>query len=225
MIEQLRDIPWLELDIDIDLEKLSKEYQILLNNYTFEDYKTIFWQVRRKYKKAWSGISLISSDGSLYSDLYEGNTNGDNFQKTKLKDLVPYMYEVIEKINGGLSNTRCRVMRIAPKQSLVWHSHILEHGQLENELTIQIPIVMPSEFEYCVVHKDEFRWWKRFYKPNWFKKIWRGRLEVGKAYYFNSYHYHNVYNYSNEYRATIMLYIDLKNEYVYNLVNRSLNKK
>ena len=84
---------------------------------------------------------------------------------------------------------------------------------------------MPSEFEYCVVDKDEFRWWKRFYKPNWFKKIWRGRLEVGKAYYFNSYHYHNVYNYSNEYRATIMLYIDLKNEYVYNLVNRSLNKK
>ena len=70
MIEQLRDIPWLELDIDIDLEKLSKEYQILLDNYTFEDYKTIFWQVRRKYKKAWSGISLISSDGSLYSDLY-----------------------------------------------------------------------------------------------------------------------------------------------------------
>ena len=103
MIEQLRDIPWLELDIDIDLEKLSKEYQILLDNYTFEDYKTIFWQVRRKYKKAWSGISLISSDGSLYSDLYEGNTNGHNFQKTKLKDLVPYMYEVIEKISNDSS--------------------------------------------------------------------------------------------------------------------------
>ena len=29
MIEQLRDIPWLELDIDIDLEKLSKRGFIL----------------------------------------------------------------------------------------------------------------------------------------------------------------------------------------------------
>ncbi len=224
MIERLRNIPWLQLDVDIDLEKLSKEYQLLCDNYGFEDYRTTFWQVRRKYKKAWSGISLISSDGSLYSDLHEGDTDGYEFKETELKKLVPYMYEIVEKINGGFANTRCRIMRIAPKKSLVWHSHVLEHGQPENELTIQIPILMPSNFEYCVVDKDEFKWWKRFYKPDWFKKIWRGRLEAGKAYYFNSYHYHNVYNYSNEYRATIMLYIDLKNEYVYNLIKKSLNK-
>ena len=71
LIEQLRNIPFLELDIDIDLPKLIEEYQALSNKYEFKDYRTNFWQVRRKYRKAWSGISLISSDGSLYKDMYE----------------------------------------------------------------------------------------------------------------------------------------------------------
>jgi hypothetical protein len=225
LIEQLKSIPFLELDIDIDLNKLIGEYNLLKTTYSFESYNTNFWQVRRKYRNAWSGISLISSDGSLYKDMYEDSTHQDNFQKTELKSLVPYMYEICGTISGNQLDSRARVMRIAPKKSLVWHSHVLEHGQAEWQLTIQIPIVMPEKFEYCVVDSSEFKWWKRFHRPNWFKNIFRKKLEVGKAYYFNSYHYHNVYNYSNEYRATIMLYIDLRNEKVRDLVKRSLNKK
>ena len=43
------------------------------------------------------------------------------------------------------------------------------YGQEETELTIQLPIELPKGFEYSVVNKGEFRWWKRFYKPSWFK--------------------------------------------------------
>ena len=222
LIKQLRDIPFLELDIEIDSSKLIAEYNKIDNIYPFKSYNTNFWQVRKKYRKAWSGISLISSDGSLYKDMYEDGTDQYQFKETELKSIVPYMYKLTELVSGGEVNTRCRIMRITPKESLVWHSHVLEHGQEEWELTIQIPILMPEKFEYCVVDSSEFKWWKRFHRPNWFKKISRKKLEVGKAYYFNSYHYHNVYNYSNEYRATIMLYIDLRNPKVQDLIKRSL---
>ena len=176
LIKQLRNIPFLELDIDIDLPKLIEEYQALSNKYEFKDYRTNFWQVRRKYRKAWSGISLISSDGSLYKDMYEDGTEQYNFQKTELQKIVPYMYELCETISGNQLDSRARIMRIAPKKSLVWHSHVLEHGQEEWELTIQIPIIMPERFEYCVVSAHEFKWWKRFHKPNWFKNIFRKKL-------------------------------------------------
>ena len=224
LIKQLRDIPFLELDINIDLEKLIKEYQSLSDKYVFKEYNTNFWQVRRKYRKAWSGISLVSSDGSLYKDMYEDGTSQYNFKKTELENIAPYMYEICEEISGGKLDTRCRIMRIAPKESLIWHSHVLEHRQEEWKLTIQIPIIVPEKFEYCVVNESEFKWWKRFHKPNWFTNIARKKLEVGKAHYFNSYHFHNVYNYSKEYRATIMLYIDLRNENVQDLIKRSLNR-
>ena len=82
---------------------------------------------------------------------------------------------------------------------------------------------LPEKFEYCVVNKNDFRWYKRFYKPNWFNKIERKKLLPGKAYVFNSYHYHNVYNYSDDYRVTLMLYLDLRDSKVYNLVERSLD--
>ena len=178
LIQQLKSIPFLELDIDIDLNKLIDEYGLLKTKYEFKDYRTNFWQVRRKYRKAWSGISLISSDGSLYKDMYEDGTEQYDFQKTELKSIVPYMYEICANISGNQLDSRARVMRIAPKKSLVWHSHVLEHGQEEWELTIQIPIIMPERFEYCVVSAHEFKWWKRFHRPNWFKNIFRKKLDT-----------------------------------------------
>ena len=85
LIKQLRDIPFLELDIEIDSSKLIAEYNKIDNIYPFKSYNTNFWQVRKKYHKAWSGISLISSDGSLYKDMYEDGTDQYQFKETELK--------------------------------------------------------------------------------------------------------------------------------------------
>jgi hypothetical protein len=118
----------------------------------------------------------------------------------------------MSKLGGG--NLSARIMRIAPRESLLWHSHVLEHKQPEWQLTCQVPIIMPDNFEYCVVHKDDYTKEKKFYKPDQFTKIWRKKLSTGKAYIFNSYHYHNVFNYTNEYRVTLMLYLDSRTEKV-----------
>ena len=214
----IRDTPFIKLNIDIDHELLLKEYKEVEKKYSFENYRTRYWPVRKKYANAWSGICLVSSKGELYSDMQEGNSSASS--ETELKSICPYYYDLISKLGG--EGLRARIMRIAPKESLLWHSHVQEHGQPEWQLTCQIPIIMPEDFEYCVLHKDEFKWWKRFHRPNWLKNVWRKKFEVGKAYIFNSYHYHNVFNYTNEYRVTLMLYLDLRKNKVQKILKESI---
>ena len=69
--------------------------------------------------KAWSGISLWGSDGELHTDFTEGDYEGE-LKPTKLKSVMPYTYSVIDKIYGDSPKSRVRIMRIAPKSSLVW---------------------------------------------------------------------------------------------------------
>lgn len=218
LLEEVLSTPFIKLDINIDGDDLLNEYKSIEEKYSFESYNTKYWPVRKKYARSWSGICLISSDGGLYTDMHEGRTSAA--KETELKDSCPYFYQTIKNLNG--EGCRARIMRISPHESLVWHSHVQEHNQPDWLLTIQVPIIVPEKFEYCVVHKDEFKWYKRFYKPNWFKSVSRKRLEPNNAYVFNSYHYHNVYNYSNEYRVTMMLYLDLRQPRVFELVKRSL---
>ena len=219
LLEKVLNISFLELDIDFDFDKLLQEYKLIENKYKFKNYQTKHKILRKKYARSWSGICLISSDGKLYSDMYEGDSG--LAMKTELQNYCPNFYQLIEKLGGG--NQRARIMRISPHESLIWHSHALEYGLNPYQLTVQVPLIMPEKFEYCVVNKDDFKWYKRFHKPSWFNKIERKKLLPGKAYVFNSYHYHNVYNYSDDYRVTLMLYLDLRDSKVYNLVERSLH--
>lgn len=225
--EHLRTIPWFELDIPVDINSIRKEYDTVIKNYRLENYKTNYKLVRNYYAKSWSGISLISSDGSLYTDLHEGDTvsNPDRFKHTEISKLCPSMIKLANSLNGEEYKSRYRIMHIAPRRSLLWHSHVLEHGQPENIITVQVPIYMPEEFYYHSIDSKEFKWYKRFFKPEWFKTNKSTKLKPGKAYYFNSYNHHNVYNKSDEVRSTLMLYLDLNKPSVYNMVIRSMKKQ
>jgi hypothetical protein len=211
------DIPFIELDININIDALLKEYEEVIKQYELKNYKSNYWPVRSKYAKSWSGVCLMSSDGGLYTDMHEGSIGAPS--STELLQKCPNFAKLLSDLG---CTSRARVMRIAPKRSLVWHSHVLEHGTPPNILTVQIPLVMPTDFKYCVVNKEEFKWYKRFFKPNWFKSVVSKRFQVGKAYVFNSYHYHNVYNNSNQERIALMVYLDLNNPYVNSLVRRSI---
>ena len=218
----LKNISHLKLNVDIDLIKLKAELSTLNESYRYENYHSIFFGARRKYKRAWSGISLYGTNGTIHNDFYEGSPDSGVIEPTELEDVVPYMFDVVNSIYGDSPKSRVRIMRIAPKSSLLWHSHVQEHGQDVNELTIQIPITCPNGFKYCVVDKDEFKWWKRFHKPNWFKSLSEFEMNEGNAYYFNSYHYHNVYNPTDEYRTSIMFYVDSTHPHIQDLIKSSL---
>lgn len=222
MIQQVLDAPFIDLNIDVDVERLVSEYKAVEAKYGFENYKTKYWPVRRKYAKSWSGICLISSDGGLYSDMYEGFQS--KTRRTALTEMCPYMYSLIEQIGGKQFNDRARILRIAPKESLVWHNHTFEHGQPATKLTVQIPIIVPEGFEYNVVNNTHFKWYKRFSKGSAFK--WRAvkKPKAGEAFIFNSFHYHNVFNPSNEHRATLMFYVDYNNPHVKKVVDDALKR-
>ena len=214
----INDIPFIELDLDIDYPKLLSEYEEVKKRYEFRGYESGYFGVRKKYRESWSGIGLISSDGELYSDMSEEEP--DNLKPTELEKICPYMFSLIKML--GADDDRCRIMRIAPKSSLVWHSHVLEHGQPSWQLTCQIPIIVPKGFDYYVLHKDDFRWWKRFHKPQWLKNVTKRHCIPGRAFIFNSYHYHNVYNSSDGYRVSLMIYLDYRKSKVKNIVDRSV---
>jgi len=217
-LKAVNDIPFIELDLDIDYSKLLSEYRKIEEKYAFKSYQSDYFGVKRKYKKSWSGISLIGSDGELYSDMSENEP--EDLKSTELEKICPYMFSLIRML--GADDERCRIMRIAPKSSLVWHSHMLEHHQPYWQLTCQIPIIVPKEFNYYVLHKDDFKWWKRFHKPEWLKNVIKRKCMPGKAFIFNSYHYHNVYNDSDDYRVSIMLYLDYRKSKVKRIVDRSI---
>lgn len=220
----LKDIPYLKLDVDLNLPLLIEETLKITSTYELESYKSKFRFIRKKYSEAWSGISLVSSDGELFTDLSEINeSDNEIYKETKLKDIAPYMYHAVDMLNGGRQDTRVRLMTINPRKSLVWHSHVQEHNQPLDVVTVQIPIVVPKEFYYCTIDWREFSWYKRFFKPERFKTLQKFTLEPGNAYYFNSYHYHNVYNPTKEWRDTLMFYIDYNHEDIKKIVDESIN--
>lgn len=219
----LNNIPYLDLNYDLDLNLLKQECDLIIKYWETKDYESSYILARKKYRNAWSGISLYSDGGLLYNGFTEGEYSS-NIKPTPLKEVAPYIYSVIDKVYNGSPKNRVRLMRIRPGKSLLWHSHVQEHGQPETDLTIQIPINLPKGFKYCVVDKDEFRWYKRLYPPSWFKSSQCFELEEGRVYYFNSYHYHNVYNNSNEWRDTLMFYIDLENPNIYKHIQGVINE-
>ena len=96
----LKNIPYLRLNVDIDLDKLKFELSELNRVYNYAEYKSIFFGAKRKYRKAWSGISLWGSGGELYSDFSEGTPPIGETKPTELRRIMPYTYSIIEKIYG-----------------------------------------------------------------------------------------------------------------------------
>ena len=155
----LRKYPYVPLDISIPLASLQNEYKGLEDHgYKLKKYQTNYRLVRNYYAKSWSGICLISSDGGLYTDLSEGDIQSsvNEFSDTELVEHCPTFYGLIKQLNCGAHKTRARIMKISPNRSLLWHSHVLEHGQPENILTVQVPLYVPPSFLYCVVDNKSF---------------------------------------------------------------------
>ena len=75
LLEKVLSTPFIKLDIDIGADDLLNEYKSIEEKYSFENYNTKYWPVRKKYARSWSGICLVSSDGGLYTDMYEGRTS------------------------------------------------------------------------------------------------------------------------------------------------------
>lgn len=217
LLIKLRSIPHLKLPIEVDAERMRAEIESI--PYPLLPYQSNFQEAHNHYQTYWKGLSLVSHDGGIFSDLCEGelaDTIG-KYQKTGLVDYCPYVYEVLDKIGAGES--RARILSIQPGGTLGWHSHVLELNQPEHLVVFQIPVIMPAKFKYSVISYMDYRG-SDF---NTLPKVYEAYYKPGNVYLFNGYHYHNVFNRSSdETRLTVMSYVNLKNPQVFSVVEQAV---
>lgn len=203
LLKYLNCIPHLNLLKKYDIDKLNSE---VVNISQFKDYQTQHKTSKEQYEKTWSGVSLYGTKGDPYLNLTENSSSRD-MAITSVGKKCPYMMSIMEDL--GTEDQLSRVMRIAPKSNLNFHSHVKHHKQPEHILTVHVPIVVPPNFEYIVKHPKTEKLYKETYKE-------------GQAYVFNSYHPHNVYNYSEIYRISIMVYMNLKKKKCFDIVKKAM---
>ena len=215
MLELLQKIPHLDLGIVYDPKKMLEE----VKNFDYANYQTSYAQTKELYEKNWSGASLVSIDGSVFGDMSELKEYPNTMPKeTELAKHCPYLMQILHDI--GSSNERSRIMRIAPKGNLDWHSHVLHHKQDAKRLVVQVPIVVPKGFTYSVMHAKDLASLK---KGQTFR-TYDEEYEEGKAYVFNSFHPHNVFNPSNNYRITLMTYMNIDNTVSKHILEEAIKK-
>jgi hypothetical protein len=202
MLDLLQKIPHLDLGLTYNPITMLEE----VKNFNYANYQTSYATAKELYEKNWSGASLISIDGSVFGDMSELKIYPKISPKeTALASQCPYLMSILHDI--GSSKERSRIMRIAPKGTLDWHSHVLHHKQDPKRLVVQIPIIVPKGFTYSVMHAKDLSSLKKG-KP---VKTYDKEYKEGKTYVFNSFHPHNVFNPSNEYRITLMTYMNIDN--------------
>lgn len=171
----------------------------------FRRYQARHPRAAAHYAAHWSGVCLTSTDGGVFTDLSEildHERATKKQQLTAVGELCPYMMDIAQEL--GAIGSRVRVMRIGPTGSLFWHSHVRNHGQPPEWLTVHVPIIVPPSFRWSVIDYNVF-------EHGAMGAEHAMRYEPGQAMVFNSYHYHNVFNDDpSQHRVSLMLYVNLK---------------
>lgn len=220
LIEVLHRIPHLELKLKYDVPKMLEE---IAKIQTYAPYQTNTLSQRKKYEDAWSGVCLNSRTGNMFDEMSEEHLVEESVAKrkpTEAATLCPYLWSAV--VDLGATLYRSRVMRIAPKSSLSWHSHYKNHYQT-SFLTFHLPIIVPNGFNYSVMSEEDFL--KVQKDASWKPKIYSSQYVPGTVTMFNSYHYHNVFNTNTtEHRVSLMMYASPKNTATKQLLIDAVNE-
>jgi hypothetical protein len=215
---KLRSIPHLELNMHYDAELMTEEYLNLQNKFGVRGYNADYAMLTNYYKDRWMGISLNSEDGELYTELKVRDRNNDaqSFRMTEAGKESPYLMEILSSL--GSENKRARVLVLAPKSTVGWHSHYINYQKEEHLQVTQVPFVVPENFKYVVMNGFDYAFSDFTKVP----KTYSQEYMPGSAYIFNSYHYHNVFNNSDDYRVTLEFHTDLSIRKTFNIVKNAV---
>jgi hypothetical protein len=158
---------------------------------------------------------LYSINGECKSDPKEAWTG--EFKETDAIKKCPYLRELL--LSFGAGNLLARIERINPSGSAGWHSHVLESKQPEWISVWQLPIQMPKNSKFSVLHYMDYRC-SDFNKPI---PVYEESYPVGRGYCFNSYHYHNAFNYGDSPMIMVRFYVDSRNPNIRNILESSIN--
>lgn len=215
ILEKVVQIPHLRLKVPIDLPGLLADLETVKAHAPFVHYETGFGTELniRWHREAWRGLSIVGYNDDATKGMVIDDDSTGELRVTDLGHQCPNIIDTVRNVIGDPRLSRVRVMEILPGKSLPWHCHFKDLNQWLVKLTVQIPLVVPSGFEYAVTTEDNVA---RRAPPELHDEslAFRENYRPGYAYVFNSKHYHTVFNNSEESRYTIMLYGNFfKNEW------------
>lgn len=223
LCERLRNIPHLPLLSSYDYKRIEQEIRDC--PFPLMEYHATMQDNHKHLENKWTNLALYSHNGEIFCDPLEGAGPGEleriwgQFQRTGLSEYMPYTYEVIDSLGAG--KALARIEEIAPQATMGWHNHVFELFHPETHMIVQLPINIPSGFKYSVISNKEYRGMDfGRQKP----KVYESTYTPGIPVIFNAYHYHNVFNFDKEQsRLTIRFFADLRDETVYDIVERAVN--
>jgi len=211
-LNRLSQIAHLPLPIEFDASKILSEIQGL-QFYPYNSWEDI--KAGCYIESSWDSIALYSINGESKSDPKEAWTG--EFKETDAIKKCPYLRELLLSLGAG--NLLARIERINPNGSAGWHSHVLESKQPEWISVWQLPIQMPENSKFSVLHYMDYRC-SDFNKPI---PVYEEYYPVGRGYCFNSYHYHNAFNYGDSPMIMVRFYVDSRNPNIRNILESSIN--
>lgn len=221
LIDKLNSIPHLPTSVKFDSSLVLKE----ISNLPFkpQPFKSGFcydidmpMDVIYGKQNQWSSLAFYSINGDWISTPDESPEGV--FKQTDAIKLCPYLDSVIQKVFGG--NLMVRLEVIAPGSTAGWHSHGSDFRQPKWISVLHFPIKTPSGAKHSIVNSMDYRL-SDYKKP--FKQ-YDSEYEEGRVYVFNSHHYHNVFNYGEEPLIFIRVYVDMRDQRVYEFLHKEVNE-
>ena len=214
----LKKIPHLQLPAFYDADMLQAEvdnmpkligYELPGEDRTDEE--------RSQYRHNWRGRGLIdfepdSSKGMLDARSYQGNPAPFDFQRdedgvkmfpTEIAKDMPICMAIIDELFE--SPGRCRITQITSEGTLNWHSHSqFKTGNYADQSHDLAIVHVSIKTNPCV----QFGVTKFHHSEHGIHPVWQhyGR---GEAWLLNSWHEHNVHNLGTDDRIHLMMYGDL----------------
>lgn len=219
--KRIRCIPHLDTGIRFDAEKLRAEWNALPSTMIRPyDSKSKQREMAEIVNTMWHGASFTSTNGETFGNMNETTLEPKQTVKTPLCDMLPYMTECIFSLGKGTLSNVNRLMVMKPGGHLTWHSHWFDYDKMSTSgrIVLQIPIIMPPKFEYEVINIRE---WKFGDHGRGFPKIHTATYPEGHLYHFDSYNVHNVHNRDTYDRVTIMMYVDMTDDYIAQMLDQA----
>lgn len=172
-------------NIDIDLEKIKKEYLNILKKEKFHSHFS------GAFNGSWGAIGLITYGGDPYTDMIQ---EGKKLLPTRLLNQSEYIKNLLNRIPG--EKDRVRFMEVKPNTHVYWHydnNESIDDLNFEQNARLHLPIITSKKVKLLLCNQN----------TQW---------EEGKLYYGDFSFPHSIYNGSNINRIHLIIDVKVNNE-------------
>jgi hypothetical protein len=220
LLKAIIRIPHLDLGLEFDPAPMQEEVKQITDWVSYEAHAEDY-AIKHRYREIWKGRTLFSHTGSSYDGI---KGYGSKAQRESPPPLItdlglkmPFTVEALKSFDAH--KKMVRIMKITAGTGLAWHSHVLKYGQPLDLLVGHLPIVIPKEFKYQVIHRN-YLVGETATDPSKIVSKW---YPPGRVHIFNCFHEHRVHNSGTEDRISLMLFLPLTNPIIYELVKKAVN--